>query len=219
MASDQLIESAAIDHPRFGRAVAVYDNQSRTRWNVVFGVGFVVIGIAGVYMGSGDLAGGSDALGSAYVAGGFFLVLWGIRATLGSAMRLRNPIRLVIGKQGFEYSDGPGVVEWDEVDTVSDPASPSATPRMLRVQLIDPAGFARLHSLSPIARFMLRANQGDLFIGRDMAMSVAQAENLMRRQLAESRRSEAATAGGHDSSAGPQPRTTAPRGRRPTRKR
>jgi hypothetical protein len=84
--------------------------------------------------------------------------------------------------------------------------------------MIDPGGFAQRHSLSPIARFMLRANQGDLFIGRDMAMSVAQAENLMRRQLAESRRSEAA-AGGPASSTGAQSRATAPRGRRPTRKR
>jgi hypothetical protein len=51
-----------MDHPVLGRAVAIHDDRSRTRWNVFFGLGLVVIGIAGVYMGSGDLMAGRPTL-------------------------------------------------------------------------------------------------------------------------------------------------------------
>lgn len=212
MASGERTQSIAMDHPVLGRAVAIYDDRSRTRWNVFFGLGLVVIGIAGVYMGSGDLAGGNASLGWVYVGGGAFLVLWGIRGAFQSALRARNPIRLVVGKGGFVSSDWPGPISWDEVESISDPASPAGRPRMLRVQLDDPAGFAERHALSPVARFMFRANQGDLFLGRDMAMPVVEVETLMRRQLAEFRRTGSAAV------AAPV-RTTAPRGRRPSRKR
>jgi hypothetical protein len=76
-------------------------------------------------------------------------------------------------------------------------------------------GFIGRHSLSPIARFMFRANQGDLFIGRDMAMPVADAESLMRRYLNESRRTATEPADAPERAA----RISAPRGRRPVRKR
>jgi hypothetical protein len=212
VASSEGAQPTAMDHPELGRAVAIYDDRSRTRWNVFFGLGLVVIGIAGVYMGSGDLAGGSTMLGWVYVGGGVFLALWGIRGAVQSALRARNPIRLVVGKRGFESSDWPGPVSWEEVESIGDPASPAGRPRVLRVQLYDPAGFMERHALSPIARFMFRGNQGDLLLGRDMAVPVVEVESLMRRQLAEFRRPASAAA------AAPV-RTTAPRGRRPLRKR
>lgn len=211
MASSERIPSTQFDHPVLGQAVAIYDDRAATRWNFLFGLGLVVVGIAGVYMGSGDLAAGSATLGWVYVGGGVFLVLWGIRGAFQAARRIRHPIRLVVGKRGFEYSDGPGPIMWDEVATVSDPASPDGRPRMLRVQLEDPAGFAERHVLSPMARFVFRANQGDLFLGRDMALPVVEVESLMRRHLAEFNRSGPAEES--------TPVRAAPRGRRPSRRR
>jgi hypothetical protein len=211
VAAEQRTESTAIDHPTLGQAVAVYDDRSRTRWNVFFGLGLVVVGILGVYEGSGDLAGGNGTMGWIFVGSGVFLVLWGIKGALQAALRNRNPIRLVIGKRGFESCDWPGPILWDEVESISDPASPAGRPRMLRVQLEDPEGFPVRHALSAVGRFMFRANQGDLFLGRDMAMPVVEVESLMRKQLAAFRRSE--------SPAESAPVRPAPRGRRPSRKR
>ena len=211
MASGERTPSTPFDDPVLGRAVAIYDDRAATRWNFLFGLGLVVVGIAGVYMGSGDLAAGSATLGWVYVGGGVFLVLWGIRGAFQAARRIRRLTRLVVGNRGFEYPDVPGPIMWDEVATVSDPASPEGQPRMLRVQLEDPATFAERHALSPLARFVFRANQGDLFIGRDMALPVVEVESLMRKHLAEFNR------GGSSSEAAPV--RAAPRGRRPSRKR
>jgi hypothetical protein len=131
VASGEQTPSAVVDHPTLGRGLAIYDNRSKTRLDVLFGFGLVVVGIAGVYMGSGDLAAGSATLGWVYVGGGVFLMLWGMRGALQSLRRMRSPVRLIVAKRGFEFSDGPGPVSWDEVETISDPASPSGQPRML----------------------------------------------------------------------------------------
>jgi hypothetical protein len=215
VASGQRTKSSAIDHPALGQAVAIYDDRARTRLNLPFGLGLVVLGISGVFMGSGDLAVGNAILGWAYVGGSVFLSLWGIRGAFQAARRLRNPISLVVGRRGFEYSDGPGPISWDEVATISDPSSPAGQPRRLRVQLNDPEDYIARHALSPLSRLMLRINRDDLFLGRDTIMPVVEAESLMRRQLAEFRRAGSAPASGPAST----PVRTAPRGRRPSRKR
>lgn len=212
MASGEQTESTAIAHPELGQAVVIFDDRSRSRLSAVLDVALVAIGISGVYMGSGDLAHGSAALGWTYVGGGVILILWGIRGIVQAVRRLRNPIRVVVGKGGFEYPGGPGPISWEEVATISDPMSPAGKPRVVRVQLDDPAGFAERNALSPIARYMIRVNKGDLVLGRDMATPVVEVERLMRHQLAEFRRPRSAPAS-------TPVRATAPGGRRPSRKR
>lgn len=212
MASGQGTDATAKDRSALGEAVPIYDDRSKIRGNFLLTLGFVAVGLSGVYMGSGDLAGGNAILGWAYVGGGGVLAAWAVRSVFDAARRLRHPVRLLIGERGFEYSDGPGPISWSEVATIGDPGSPAGRPRILRVQLGDSEGFAERHLLSLSARFTFRANQGDLFLGRDMAMPVVEVESLMRKQLAEFRRFGSAPA------STPR-RATRPRGRRPARKR
>jgi hypothetical protein len=189
--------SEPITHPVLGPADAIFDDRTRTLANLLFGLLCVALGPIGVWFGSGDLAGGSELLGFAYVGGGVVLFLYGFRLILNAVGRLQHGAALIVGRDGFEVPGGDGPVSWDEVATISDPASPPGAPRMLRVQLVDPADYATRHRLSLVARRMLRAQQSDLFLGRDMAMPIADVQALMRRRLAEFGRL------GHDGSAEP----------------
>jgi hypothetical protein len=92
-----------------------------------------------------------------------------------------------VGTEGFEYVGGNGPVGWDEVTTVSDPASRPGRQATLKVQLNDPGDYVVRHALSPVARVMLRVNHNDLVIARDAVIPVEAAQDLMRKRLAESR--------------------------------
>jgi len=153
-------------------------------------------------------------LGLAYAGGGVFLLLYGLWLTFLAAGRLRHPVALVVGRDGFEVAGG-SPVSWDEVATISDPASPPGEPRVVRIQLVDPDDYADRHGLGGFSRQLLRQHENDLILDRGMEMPVAEVQALMRRYLAEYRRSS------HGVTEGPArpARATAPRGRRPRRKR
>jgi hypothetical protein len=213
MASGRTAASAPTNHPVPGPSVSIYDDRNRSRGSLLFGLACILLGPLGIYWGVPDLARGDVLLGLVYALGGPILILYGAWSAFGAAGRLRHPVALVVGRDGFKKA-GDEPVGWDEVGTIGDPASPADEPRIVRVQLIDPEGYAARHGLGPIARQRLRAHGGDLFLGRDMAMPVADVQALMRRRLAEYRRPAAAVEASAQAAETPRPRD-----RRPARKR
>jgi hypothetical protein len=181
------IDSISVEHPVLGTAVSIYADRRQALGSTFVYLAFVLLGILGLFLGQSDLASGSAVLGLAELAGGVVLGLYSIRAALAAARRLRNPLTLVVGTEGFEYVGGNGPVRWDEVATVSDPAFRPGRPATLKVQLNDPGDYVVRHALSPVARVMLRVNHHDLVLGRDAVIPVEDAQALMRERLAESR--------------------------------
>jgi len=200
MASRQPAVAAPTNHPQLGPSVSITDDRSKSRGNLLLGLTCLGLGPVGVLFGSGDLASGSTLVGFAFAGGGAFLFVYGAFLALGPARRLRNPVALLVGRDGFQLA-GEEPVAWDEVATVSDPASPPGEPRIVRVQLIDPDDYVVRHHLGWLARQSLRMHGCDIFVGRDMAMPVAEVEALMRRRLAEHRRSSLGVAESSDSPA------------------
>jgi hypothetical protein len=206
-------QSEPIKHPVLGPADAILDDRTRSRGNLFLGLACLALGPLGVWMGSGDFATGSSLLGFAYVGGGVVLFLYGLRMVINSFERLQHRAALIVGRDGFEIPGGDGPVGWEEVATISDPASPPGAPRIVRVQLDDPDDYITRHRLGLFSRRMLRVQQNDLFLGRDMAMPVADVQALMRRRLAEFARIK------HDGTAEPDPGSIPDASRRHSAKR
>lgn len=81
--------------------------------------------------------------------------------------RLRNPTRLLIGENGFQYFPGVGPIMWNEVSTVG-PMSLNYRGRRIAtvgVLLADPADFATRHRLGRFATLGLRLDSGRLNMG------------------------------------------------------
>ena len=188
-----------------GPAVSIFDNRRQALGSLFAYLAFACLGLLGLYIGSSDLAGGSALLGWAEIAGGVILGLYSVRAAVIAARRLRHPTALVIGTEGFEYTDGHGPVLWDEVASIGDPVPPPRVPKALRIHLDDPADYVVRHKLSPFARLMLRLSRDDLPLGRDTLMPIAEVHALMTKRLAEFR------GGGGQADA---PRARAPKRRR-----
>jgi hypothetical protein len=188
VATSRQVDSISVEHPVLGTAMAIYADRRQALGSTFVYLAFVPLGILGLFLGQSDLASGTAVLGLAELAGGVVLGLYSIRAAVAAARRLRNPVTLVVGTDGFEYVGGNGPVGWDEVATVSDPAFRPGRPATLKVQLKDPADYVVRHALSPVARVMLRVNHNDLVLGRDAVIPVEAAQTLMRERLAESRR-------------------------------
>jgi len=214
---------SSTNHPVLGPGVAIRDDSHRTRLRLVFEVAMIPVGILGILLGTGDFESGSQMFGLAQIAAGVLVIVWAIRAVVLDAQHLANPVRLVVARDGFELFPGTRrtawlevlpsrrAVSWDDVATVGDSRFPTS-PRTLRVQLDDPAGFADRESLGPVDRLILRANRCDLVLGSGMAMSISNAEDIMRKQLTEFRR-------GGPAAASIPTRSRASSGRRPARKR
>jgi hypothetical protein len=176
----------------------------------------VPLGLAGLAMASSDLSSGNTLIGVAQAAGAVVVAVYGIISARIDLKRRSRPALLLIARDGFELSTGPGPVSWDEVATIGDPRSPDGDPKNLRVQLDDPIGFADRQGLSPVGRLMLRVNRGDLVLGSGMALPVATVEAMMRKQLSEFHHSESDGTGSPSESGAK--RIRAPKGRRPTRR-
>lgn len=215
MASVQSGESKA-RHPILGPAIAIHDDARRTWWRLGFEIAMVPLGLAGLAMASSDLSSGNTLIGVAQAAGAVVVAVYGIISARIDLKRRSRPALLLIARDGFELSTGPGPVSWDEVATIGDPRSPDGDPKNLRVQLDDPIGFADRQGLSPVGRLMLRVNRGDLVLGSGMALPVATVEAMMRKQLSEFHHSESDGTGSPSESGAK--RIRAPKGRRPTRR-
>lgn len=188
MASGRKTESIRVDHPVLGPALSIYCDRRRSLGTLAAYGGFFCLGIMGVLLGQGDLLGGAALLGWAEIAGGGFLALYSIRAAVLALNRLRQPVALVVGRDGFEYARGDGPVGWEEVATVSNPGATPTKPRPLRVRLDDPEDYVRRHALSPLQRYMLRIHNNDLMIDATTLMPPAGVEAVMNERLAEFRR-------------------------------
>lgn len=188
MTTSPQIDSISVEHPVLGTAVSIYADRRQALVSTFVYLAFVLLGILGLFLGQSDIASGSAVLGLAELAGGVVLGLYSIRAAFIAARRLGRPIALVVGREGFEYARGNGPVQWAEVATVGDPASPAAQPRMLRVQLVDPQDYVRRHALSPVEGIELRVHHNDLYLGNGTRLSVAAVQALMNERLVEFRR-------------------------------
>jgi hypothetical protein len=196
VASDRQTESTPVNHPVLGPAVEIYSDR-RQSWGTLFlDLAFLCVALLGFVLGAGDLTGGTSSVGSltippilglAEIAGAAVVAAWAIRAAWRAIGRIRGPAFLVVGRDGFEYLAGNGPVGWDEVESVSDANSPDEQPRALKVQLKDPGDYARRHSLSPIDRAFSLLTRGDLVIGHETIMPVAEVQALMRKRLTEFR--------------------------------
>lgn len=216
-------EESKTRHRLLGPGVAIGDDRSRTRLRVLFDLFLVPVGILGMFLGSGDLAGGNAVLGVAQAAGGVIVALYGVRAAVVDGQRLVFSTRLVIARDGFELLPGPRPIpwlelfpsrhpiSWNEVESIGDPRAPAGQPRTLRVQLNNSEGFASREGLSVFARIMLRFNRGDLVLGSGMAVPIVRLETVMRKHLDEFRGSTPDSAGAHE-------RAREPKRRRPRKR-
>lgn len=202
MASDNPAESKTT-HPTLGPAVAIQEDTRRTKLRLVFLIFTIPLGLVGILLGRGDMSSGQSLLGLAEIAGSIVLILYGVRGSITDVQHLANPTRLVIARDGFELFPGNRPtswwetfpsrhpISWDEVATIGDRRHPNS-PSDLRIQVDDPQAFASRRALGPLARLMLGFNKGDLILGSGMAVPIEKVEVLMRRQMAESRHTDAA---------------------------
>jgi hypothetical protein len=210
VAAGRKTESIPVDHPVLGPALSIYDDRHRSRITVAAYGGFFCLGIIGVLLGRGDLLGGADVLGWAEVAGGAFLALYSIRAVVMALIRLRRPVVLVVGRNGFEYARGNGPVGWEEVATVSNPGATPTKPKPLRVRLGDPEDYARRHALSPLQRYMLRIHDNDVLLDLTTLMPAAAVEAEMNERLAEFGRARQGPGGAASAAANRRPKQRPP---------
>lgn len=197
MASDRQTESTPVTHPVLGPAVQLYSDP-RQSWGTLFlDLAFLCVALLGFVLGFGDMSGGTASnvggltlppiLGLAEILGAIVIAAWAIRAGSLAIRRIRRPVVLVVGRDGFEYLAGNGPVGWDEVESVGDRNSPDDQPRTLRVQLSDPGEYSRRHSLSPIDRTLSLLARGDLVLGHETIMPLGKVQALMRQRLEEFR--------------------------------
>jgi hypothetical protein len=222
VASDHPIESKT-SHPVLGAGVAIYDDTGKTRLRLMLEICLVPLGIFGVFLGTGDIAHGSQLTGSAQAAAGVLVALYGLRTAVVDRQHMADPVRLVIARDGFELFPGrratarletfPSAcpISWAEVASVGDKKF-ATNPRAVRVQLEHPRDFSERHGLSTFARLYLRFNKGDLVLGSNMAMPNVKVEGVMQKRLAEYRGAGPAGVSIHAAAVGA-------RGRRPPRKR
>lgn len=197
MASGRPIESTPVNHRVLGPAVSIYADRRQSFGSIFLYLALIAISVVGVILGAGDLRGGGNGtatfgipgpvVGLAQIAAAVVVSIWSIRATIFAIGRIRQPVTLVVGRDGFEYVGGHGPVGWDEVSSVGEPAGRNRAPGKLTVQLADPHDYAVRHALSPFARVVLRFDRYDLSVGHAMVMPLNDLQSLMRRRLVEFR--------------------------------
>ncbi len=176
-----------IDHPTLGPAMAFLDDRLKTRRSLLIAIASAAIGLLGVSMGIGDATNG-DGIGVLFGAGGLVLFLYGLNELRVGAMRMAQPVRLVVAERGFDFPAAPGPIGWDEVATLAVDTQPRETePSSLRARVREPEEFATRHSLSGRARLRLLDKDGWIAIGGGMAMPPEQVLAMMKDLLAESR--------------------------------
>jgi len=185
-------------HPTLGPGIAIPDDRRRTRIRLVAYLCLLPLGAMGLLLGRQDNAGGGSILGVAEVVGSLFLAFYGLQAAAVDAVRLTNPVRLVIARDGFEAAPGPKrawlperfparhPILWADVKSVGDIKRPDA-PATLRVQLSEPRQYVAANHLSLLSRMKVLTADGDIAVGDGLAVPVPELERLMRAGLSESR--------------------------------
>jgi hypothetical protein len=140
----------------------------------------------GVSIAKSDFDAGNTLIAVLQVAAAIVVAIYALYVGRDDLKQLRRPTRLLIGREGFQASTGSPVM-WPEVASIGDPKSPQGDPRAIRVQLNDSRAFVADHKLSLVGQLLLRYNHGDLVLGSGFALTTAQVETLMRKQLADFR--------------------------------
>ena len=197
-------------HPVLGSSLSIADNHSRTKWRLVLWVIVLPFCVLGLKIANSDFNAGNTLLAALQVAAAIVVAIYALYVGRDDFKQLRRPTRLLIGREGFQLSTGIPVM-WPEVASIGDAKSPQGDPRAVRVQLNDARAFAADHNLSLIGRLLLRYNRGDLVVGSGFAISTAQVEQLMIKQLDEFRGGSS-----NEPTSPPRPKARPIKGRRPT---
>jgi hypothetical protein len=178
------VDSIEIEHPALGPAVAVYDDRRNTRKTLITSVIFILAGALGTVLGLTDLPGGKDRLTNIMIlVAGIGLIAFGVNETLSMWWRLRSPVRLLVGKRGFGCSITPDVIRWSEVDSIAFERVARGKPKAVRVKLADSAAFTQRHELTRRARWMLKLNDGSVYVGRGTKVAPETILDLMSERL------------------------------------
>ena len=194
--SRQPVEQHTV-HPTLGPGVAILDDRRRTKLRLIAYLCLLPLGVMGLLLGRQDNAGGGSLLGLAEVFGSLFLGFYGLQAAVVDAVRLTNPVRLLIARDGFETAPGhkrlwwpdrfPNryPVLWADLKSIGDTKHPDK-PEVLRFQLRDPQRFVDANHLTLLNRVKVLLADGDLAIGNGLAVTVPELERLMRERLGRS---------------------------------
>jgi hypothetical protein len=194
VADGRPVESTPLNHPVLGPSLSIYSDRRQALAGLFLDLAFLCVALVGFLLGAGDLTGSNPQnagftlppiLGLAQILAAFVVAGWAIRAGWHAVGRIRNPASVIVGRDGFQFQAGDGPVSWDEVDSIGDFRYPDDQPRSLRVQLSDPAEYAKRHSLSPVGLVIARLNRGELALGHDTIMPIDALQALMRKRLAE----------------------------------
>ena len=100
--------SAPTNHPVLGPSVEIFDDRNSALGSLLLGLACVCLGPVGLFYGLPDLSRGDTVLGLAYAIGGPLLLLYGALLTYRAVGRLRHPVALVVGRNGFERAGAVG---------------------------------------------------------------------------------------------------------------
>jgi hypothetical protein len=178
-------DAIEIEHPTLGPSVAIYHDRRNTRRKLLTALGMAAIGAVGVVLGLGDLTNGDGTGGVVFLLAGAALLTYGLNEARATLLRSRTAFSLVVGESGFEYPYGVGSVAWDEVASLGFERVGRGKPGAVRIQVKVPDEFAARHELSLPASFMLRINDGALYVARGALMPTAGVLDLMNERLAE----------------------------------
>ena len=181
-------DAIEIEHPTLGPSVAIYYDRRTTRRKLLTALGMAAIGAVGVVLGLGDLTNGDGTGGVVFLLAGAAVLTYGLNEARATLLRSRTAFSLVVGESVFEYPYGVGSVAWDEVASLGFERVGRGKPGAVRIQVNVPDEFAARHELSLPASFMLRINDGALYVARGALMPTAGVLDLMNERLAEFRR-------------------------------
>jgi hypothetical protein len=139
-------------------------------------------------------------LGLAEIAGSIVIAVWGLRAFIINVRMFRDPVLVVVGRDGFDFTFGHGPVMWGEVETIGDPGARGGTPGALRVYFSDPKDYEDRHDLSAFDRLMMRLSKDSITLATTNILPVDQLEKLMLKRLQEYRHPQTVRAASSGSS-------------------
>ena len=179
--------SQPVDDPELGPGIGLFDKRSRSKRAIVLSIGALLVGLLGIYEGTGDLAGGSQ-LGYFFMFSGVVLILYGIGEMRTAINRLRAPIRLVIAEKGLRALDAPGPMSWDEITGSDVEFHPKQRYAMgVRVRLAAPEDFAHEHRMIRNAANKMIQSGGWLPIRGELEMPFDQVVALLQERINDQR--------------------------------
>ncbi len=210
LASKRELVSTPVDDPLLGPSVSIFIDPTRALRNALFDTAYFVVAAIGILLGIADASTNSVDLlgvttpgyflGLAEIAGSIVIAVWGLRAFIINVRMFRDPLLVVVGREGFDFTFGHGPVMWNEVETISDPGARGGSPGALRVFFSDPEDYEERHELSAFDRLVMRLAKDSITLATTNILPVDQVETLMLKRLQEYRHPQTVRAASSGSS-------------------